>query len=50
MTIVETILKYMGKIIETGAGSELFDKLKPEPHKNRLAPQNTIRISIRISL
>jgi hypothetical protein len=27
-------LKYKRKMVGTGAGIEIFDKLEPEPHKN----------------
>jgi hypothetical protein len=30
----------MGKMVGTGAGAEIFDKLEPELHKNRQAPQH----------
>jgi hypothetical protein len=42
MKIFEFFLKYMGKIFGAGAeaGTLIFDKLQPEPHKNRPAPQH----------
>jgi hypothetical protein len=41
MKIFEFFLKYMGKMVRAGAdaGAEIFDKLEPEPHKNRPASQ-----------
>jgi hypothetical protein len=40
MIIFEVFVKYMWNIVGAGAGAEIFDKLEPEPHKNRLAPQH----------
>jgi hypothetical protein len=38
MKTFEFLKKYVGKIVVDGA--EIFDKLEPEPHKNRPAPQH----------
>jgi hypothetical protein len=51
MEIVE-FLKYMGKMVKTGAGARIFDKLEPEPelepelepHKNGPAPQHCRKV------
>jgi hypothetical protein len=48
MKIFEFFFKYkgMGKIVGAGAGAgagaKIFEKLEPEPHKNRPAPQHCI--------
>jgi hypothetical protein len=31
---------YIGKMVGVGAGAEIFDKLEPEPHKNRPAQRH----------
>jgi hypothetical protein len=36
-------IKYMRKIVGAGARAEIFDKLKPEPHKNQPAPQHCFK-------
>jgi hypothetical protein len=36
----------MGKMIGALARTEIFDKLEPEPHKNRPAPQQLYRVPI----
>jgi hypothetical protein len=44
MKIIEFFLKYMGKMVGARAGADIFDKLEPDPHKTRPAPQQRIKI------
>jgi hypothetical protein len=47
MKIFDFFRKYIGKIV--GAGAEIFDKLKPEPHKNGPVSQHWISLMWEIS-
>jgi hypothetical protein len=52
MTSLEFFLKYVGNVVaagtgagagaETRSGAEIFDKVEPEPQKNRPAPQHCL--------
>jgi hypothetical protein len=45
MKIFEFFKKYVGKMVGAGGGAraEIFDKVEPEPHKNRPAPQHWLQ-------
>jgi hypothetical protein len=36
----------MGKMARAGTGAKIFEKLEPEPHKNRPAPQQGLYVSL----